>query len=93
MKNLDKIPTRKPTAEVAAESEKGPTKHKKSKLKLQLEFINEIISNEKAINDDDEIFRNYFTYQNPSFLVRGFLRSTQAKNEQLVCNVNDGLID
>ena len=93
MKNLDKIPTRKPTAEVAAESEKGPTKHKKSKLKLQLEFINEIISNEKAINDDDEIFRNYFTYQNPSFLGKDFIRSTQAKNEQLVCNVKDGLID
>ena len=33
----------------------------------------------------DEIFSNYFTYQNPSFWVK--IRSKQDKNEQLVYNV------
>ena len=36
---------------------------------------------------------NYFKYQNPSFLAKDLIRATQAKNEQLVNNVNDGLID
>ena len=43
MKHLDKIPTREPTSEVAGEA----TKHKKSKLKLQRQFINEGITNGK----------------------------------------------
>ena len=60
VKKLDKTPTREPTAELAAE----PTKHKKSKLKLQQEFMNEIIANEQDISD--EIFWNYFKHQNPS---------------------------
>ena len=34
-----------------------------------------------------------FKYQNPSFLAKDLIRATQAKNEQLVNNVNDGLID
>ena len=45
----------------------------------------------KDIND--EIFSNYFKYQNPSLLARDLIKATQAKNEQLVNNVNDGLID
>ena len=40
-----------------------------------------------------EIFWNYFKYQNPSFLAKDLIRATQGKNEQLVNNVNDGLID
>ena len=87
IKNLDKIPTREPTPELATER----TKHKKSKLKLKQEIMNEIIANKKDIND--EIFWNYFKYQNPSFLAKDLIRATQAKNEQLVNNVNDGLID
>ena len=43
MKHLDKIPIREPTLEVAGE----PTQHKKSKLKLQRQFINEGITNGK----------------------------------------------
>ena len=46
IKNLDEIPTRKSTPE----PETKPTKHKKSKLKLQQKFMNEIIANEKDIN-------------------------------------------
>ena len=36
---------------------------------------------------------NYFKYQNPSFLAIDLIRAKQAKNEQLVNNINDGLID
>ena len=50
--------------------------------------MNEIIVDEKDIND--EIFWNYFKYQNPSFLAKDLIR---AKNEQLVNNIHDGLID
>ena len=32
-------------------------------------------------------------YQNPSFLAKDLFRATQAKNEQLLNNVKDGLID
>ena len=58
MKNLDKISTREPTPEPATEpevitepAEATPTKHKKSKLKLQQEFMNEIIADKKDINN------------------------------------------
>ena len=40
IKNLDKVPTREPTPEPVTE----PTKQKKSKLKLQQEFMNEIVA-------------------------------------------------
>ena len=53
--------------------------------------MNEIIAEEKDINY--EIFWNYFKYQNPSFLAKDLIRANQAKNEQLVNNTNDGLID
>ena len=79
IRGLDKIPTRGPTPEKAAEpaaeptpkvateptpksaTEPLPTEHKKSKLKLQQEFMNEIIVDEKYINN--EIFLNYSKYQ------------------------------
>ena len=48
MKNLDKILRREPTPELVKE----PTKHKKSKLKVQQEFMNEIIANKKDINNE-----------------------------------------
>ena len=32
-------------------------------------------------------------YQNPSFLAKYLIRATQAKKEQLINNINDGLID
>ena len=62
MKSLDKIPTHKPTLELATER----TKEKKSKIKLQQEYINEIIANEKDISDN--ISWNCFKYQNLSLL-------------------------
>ena len=48
--------------------------------------MNAIIANEIL---KYEIFRNYFNYQNPSFLAKDSVRVMQAKNEQLVNNVND----
>ena len=58
---------------------------------MHQEFVKEIIANERDTND--EIFWDCFKYQNPSFLGKDLIRATQAKNEQIVNNVNDGLID
>ena len=53
--------------------------------------MNEMIFAEKEIND--KIFQKYFRYQNPSFLAKDLVRAKQGKNEQLVKNINDELID
>ena len=53
--------------------------------------MHEIIAKEKDVNY--EIFWNYFKYQNPLLSEKDLIRATQTKNEQLVNNVNDGLID
>ena len=45
--------------------------------------------NEIAVDEKDEIF----WYQNPSLLAKDLIRAKQAKNEQLVNNINDELID
>ena len=60
IKDLDTFPTHEPTPEVTTDAaaepttkiaieptEATPTKHKKCKLKLQQEFMNEIIADEK----------------------------------------------
>ena len=39
------------------------------------------------------MFWYYFKYQNPSFLAKDLIRAKQAKNGQLLNNINDGLID
>ena len=52
--------------------------------------MNEIITDEEDMND--KIFRNYFKYQNPSVLAKDQIRAAQPKNQQLVSDVNDGLI-
>ena len=109
IKKLDKTPTcqpeAEPTPEIATEpqpevateptprpaKEATPTKHKKSKLKLHQEFMNKIIAVEKDIND--KIFVNYFNYHNPLLLVKNLISAKEDKNEKIVSNVNDGLID
>ena len=53
--------------------------------------MNGFLTDNKDIND--EIFWNYFRYQNPSFLAKDLLKSTQAKGEQLVNHLNDALIN
>ena len=47
IENLDEIPIREPTRETTLELAKELTKHRKSQLKLQQEFMNEILANEK----------------------------------------------
>ena len=53
--------------------------------------MNEVMTDEKDI--DDEIFWNYFKNQIPSILAKDLIRANQVKNEQLVNNINGGLID
>ena len=53
--------------------------------------MNEIMADEKEISN--EMFWNYFKYQNQSFLAKDLIRAKQTKNEQLVNNINNGLID
>ena len=79
IKNWDKISARKPTPEPEIE----PAKHKKSKLKLEQEFMYEMITYEKDVNDG--IFWN-FKY--PSFLAKDLVTTIQAKDEQLINNVD-----
>ena len=58
---------------------------------MQQEFKNEIIADEKYIND--QIFWNYVKYQNPLFLVNHLIRVKKDKIMKLVNNVNDGMND
>ena len=53
----------------------------KCSLKLRAEFLNEIVNEEK--NTNEEIFRNYFKYQNPSSLVKIYLKLTKTKTIKL----------
>ena len=53
--------------------------------------MNEIVIDEKDLND--EIFWNYFKYQNRSFLAKDLITAKETKNEQLVNNINNELLD
>ena len=55
------------------------------------ELINEIIADEKDINV--QAFRNCFNYQNPLLFVKDLILAKQDKNEKLLNNINNGLID
>ena len=74
-------------AEPAAETkpkvatEARPTKHRKSKLKYQQNFMTEIKADEEDTNY--EIFFDYFKYQNSLLLVKDSITSKQAENEKL----------
>ena len=45
-------------------------------------FINEIINEKKDINN--EIFAEYFGYQNPSFLAKDLFNVNQGKYEEII---------
>ena len=62
-----------------------------SSLKLHKEFLNEIKNEEKDINEP--IFRKYFNYQYPSFLVKSLSRKNQNKTVIAVKYLNESLID
>ena len=53
--------------------------------------MNKIIADEKDKNN--ELFLDYFKYQNPSFFVKGLISAKQNKNEKLVNNITNRLID
>ena len=99
IKKLDKIPTQKPATEpeVAAEPTKArkateaKTKRKISSLKLCEEFLNEIKYEGKTINE--KIFRDYFLFQSRSYLTKVLYDSGKIKNDKIVKNINNGLIE
>ena len=53
-------------------------------------FLKKTVNNEKHINS--EIFKKHYGYHNPSFLTKDWHKVSQAKNEQIVNQVNDTLI-
>ena len=53
--------------------------------------MNKVTADKKDINN--EIFINYFNYQGTLFLVKDLISAKQDKNQKIVSNVNDGLID
>ena len=53
--------------------------------------MNEITADKKYIND--KTFWNYFRYHKPLLLSKDLIRAKEAKNEQLVNNLNDRLIE
>ena len=91
-----KIYNKIPTLEVATEptkatKTKAKTKRKISTLKLCEECLNEIKNEEKNINV--HIFREYFNYQSPLFLVKDLFDNNQNKTGMIVKYLNEPLID
>ena len=80
------------TAEEEPETElsKAKTKRKKSPWELYKEFINEIKSDEKNINE--QIFKEYFFYHAPLFLAKECNRDQNINNE-IVKHINDALTE
>ena len=58
-------------------------------LKLWKQFVNTIVYNEKNISN--EIFRNYFKYQNQLFLLKDSDNSN--RKEQILNNISDLITD
>ena len=52
--------------------------------------MDQIIADGKYISD--EVFWNYFKYHT-SFLAKDLIRAEQVKNEQVINNINEGLIN
>ena len=96
---MDKISTTKsasepgpdPTVFGTPKLTKAKTKHKISPLKLRKELVDKIANEEKNINK--KIFKDYFLYQHPSFLVEDLYEVNQDENKITVNLVNDVLID
>ena len=83
-----------PEPEVATEpakATKAKTKRKISSLKLGEEFSNKIKNEEKNISE--QIFKEYFCHESPSFLVKDLYESKQNKNDVIVKYLNESVID
>ena len=71
-----------------------PTKKSKQKTspsKLSKNFVKTVINDEKDMND--EIFKEYLKYQNPSFFAKNLLKANRSKNKQIINQGNYALID
>ena len=64
---------------------------KKYSLKLREKFLNEIKNGQKNMNE--EILHEFFNNRYPLFLVKGLYEDNQNKNEKLVKNINESLIN
>ena len=63
-----------------------------SSLKLHEEFLNKN-KNEEKKNKNEQIFREQFNYQSPSFLVKDLYEGSQNKTDIIVKYLNESLID
>ena len=62
-----------------------------SSLKLREEFLNKIENEEKNVNE--QIFKEYFGYESPSFLVKDLYENNKNKNDMIVKYLHESLID
>ena len=53
--------------------------------------MNKVTADKQDINN--KIFLDYFKYQSPSFLVKDLISAQQNKDQKLVNNINNRLID
>ena len=97
-RNLDKTSTREPTFESAFQPTPEPTpettKVTKAKTKRKIYalnlceiLLNKIKNEEKYINE--QIFREYFNYQSPSFPLNDLYEDIQNKNDITEGHVNE----
>ena len=80
-----------PETTIVTKATKTKTKCKISPLKFREEFLNEIKNEGK--NTNELIFREYFNYLSPSFLVKVLCEENQNKNDIIVKYINESLID
>ena len=55
------------------------------------EFLNKIKNEEKNVSE--QIFNEFFNYPYPSFLVKDLYEGNQNKNDKIVKNINESLIN
>ena len=58
---------------------------------MREEFSNKIKNEEKNFNE--QIFKEYFGYQSPSFLEKDLYESNQNKNDGIIKYLNESVID
>ena len=58
---------------------------------MSKEFLNEIKKGDKNISE--QIFREYFTYNAPSFLVKDFCENNKNKNDIFIKHFNESLFN
>ena len=58
---------------------------------MREELLNKTKKEDKNINE--EIFRYYFLYQTPSYLTKVLYDSDEIKNNEIIKNINNGMIE